>query len=404
MKSPIRILLIVALALVPLQAAAPAQAAKKMEILLQDDGIFLFTQPYYDRDYAFLQARALGVRGLRVNVQWFDAMPESQWRPATKPANITYDWSKWDNLIARARQFGIHVQLALVGDPPTWACGNKRVPYACDGYKPNRRHFRAFAKAAAAHFRGRVKRYSIWNEPNWYTWLSPHKKSPLLYRKLYQAGYKGVKDGYPRAKVLIGEFAPRFQKNVAIAPLEFMRRMVCLNNRFKFKNKRRCKGGPLKFNGLAHHPYHFEVGPGKESPNKDDLTIANLDALNRHLKKFRRKGVIKSKPRKTQIFLTEHGWMVTGNSAVRPQRRIPESKRKRWIVKAFKIAQRTPNVKGMLYYNFISPPLGSPSSFFDMGLIQTNGTPRASYFALQNWIQEAIRDGRALGPRPCSVC
>jgi hypothetical protein len=295
------------------------------------------------------------------------------------------------------------VQLALVGDPPTWACGNKRPPYECDGYKPNRRQFKKFAQAAASHFRGRVKRYSIWNEPNWYTWLSPHKKSPILYRKLYQAGYKGVKRGYKRAKVLIGEFAPRFQKNVAIEPLEFMRKMVCLNDRFKFKKKKRCKGGPLKFNGLAHHPYHFEVGPGKESPNEDDLTIANLSSLNKHLKKFRRKGVIKSKPRKTQIFLTEHGWMVTGNDAVRRQRRIPENKRKRWIVKAFKIAQRTKNVKGMLYYNFVSPPLGSPSSFFDMGLIQTNGQPRASYFALRNWIQSAIADRKVLGPRPCRI-
>ena len=61
MKSLTRILLLAALAsLVALPAlTAPAQAAKKMEVAIQDDGVFLFNQDIRPRDGAF-QARFLG--------------------------------------------------------------------------------------------------------------------------------------------------------------------------------------------------------------------------------------------------------------------------------------------------------------------------------------------------------
>ncbi len=403
MKSLARILLVAALAVVPLQAAAPAQAAKRMEIQLQDDGIFVFSNNYYNRDVAFRQARALGVTGLRMNVQWFMAMPQAQARSTVKPAQVNYQWGPWDNAIARARQYGMHVQLALTGDPPAWACGNLRQPYDCDGYRPSVAEFRAFTQAAAAHFGGNVARYSIWNEPNWYTWISPHNQSPKLYRQLYLAGYEGVKAGYPNATVLLGEFAPRYQPNIAIPPLEFLRKMVCVNAKFKRKRSadRRCPE-PLPLDGVATHPYYFEVKPSKRSEEPDDLTMANIDDLNVHLNKLRDLGVIDPSKRRVPVYLTEHGYMVTGNPAVKPRRRIPEYKRQKWIVDSFKIAQETRRIKGMVYYNLVSPPLGSPSSYFDLGLIQTNGVPRASYWALRNWAQQEIAEGGVKAPPPCN--
>jgi hypothetical protein len=408
MKLLTKILLLSGLAVVFLQPVAPAQAGKKMEVQLQDDGIFLFPNDYYDRDVAFRQARALGVTGLRMNIQWFMAMPAAQAQSTVKPSQVNYQFGVWDNAIARARQYGMRVQLALAGDPPAWACGDFRQPYACDGYRPNVAEFRAFAQAVAAHFGGSVARYSIWNEPNWYTWISPHNQSPLIYRELYQAGYEGVKAGYPKAKVLMGELAPRFQENIAIAPLEFLRKMVCVNAKFKRKRSadRKCGPEPLKLDGFAHHPYHFEVRPGKRSPVADDLTMANIDDLNVHLEKLTKLGVLDPSTKKIKVYLTEHGYMVTGNPDVRPRRQIPEYKRKKWVVNAFDIAQRTRRIKGMLYYNLVSAPLGSPSSYFDLGLIQTNGVPRESYWALRNWAQTAIVEGRVKPVPPCSgvVC
>ena len=405
MKSLTRILLIAALSALPMLSASPAQAAKKMEVALQDDGVFLYNE-HYNADVGYRQLRELGVTHLRMNVLWWQPIPEGQRNQRTKPSPIVYDWSVWDAAIARARAYGIKVQLDLAGDPPAWACGNKRVPYACDGYKPNRKLFAHFVRAAVNHFQGRVKRFSLWNEPNWYTWISPHKKSPIIYRKLFEAGYRAAKKANRKAEIVMGELAPHFRPGLSIAPLKFLRGMVCVNKRLKRIRgaNKKCGRKPLKFDSFSHHPYDFEHKPTKRRPNRDEVTMANIGKLPKYLNKLRKKGLIKPKRKKFPIYLTEYGYMVTGNPAVRRERRIPEPKRARWLVQAWKIAQRTPRIKQNLQYILVSPPLGSPSSYFDTGLIVSDGTIRRSYTALENWLQQALRDGKVARPGRCSVC
>ncbi|MGH2838305.1 MAG: GH39 family glycosyl hydrolase, partial [Thermoleophilaceae bacterium] len=377
MKSLTRVMLIAALTVLPMMAAAPSQAAKKMEVAVQDDGIFLY-QEHYNREVAYQQLRALGATHLRMNILWWQPIPEAQRNSRTKPRNITYNWDVWDDAIARARAYGIKVQLDLAGDPPRFACGNKKVPYECDGYKPNLTLWSQFVRAAVAHFKGRVSRFSMWNEPNWYTWISPHKRSPILYRNLYKAGYKAAKRANPKAEVVMGELAPHFQRGISMPPLQFIREMVCVNKRLQRTRNanKQCGRKPLKLDAFSTHPYDFEHKPSKKRSNKDELTMANLGALPKLLDKLRKKGLLKPSKKKFPIYLTEHGYMVTGNPDVRRERRIPESRRAKWIVQSWDIAQETPRIKQNLHYIFVSPPLGSPSSFFDMGLIASNGVPR----------------------------
>jgi hypothetical protein len=399
MRSSIKLPLLLALVLVPLGTALPAEAARKMEVTVQDDAVFLY-RDYYDRDTAFRQLRDLGASQLRLNVLWWQTMPAAQALARSKPGRIAYDWSRWDDAIARAKDFGMKVQLDLTGDPPRWACGRKLAPGDCDGLTPNTSHFKQFAQAAARHFRGRVSRFSIWNEPNWTTWLRPHKKAPLIYRKLYQAGYAGVKKGNRGADVWMGELAPYFQKGLAIAPLDFIRRMVCVNKRLERTKtaKRDCKGGALKLDAFAHHPYDFTVPPTKPRRNRDDVTMANLDALTGLLDRLRKKGLLRPSAKKVPLFLTEHGYFVKGT------RRVSEAKRKKWTVKAFDMAQRNPRVKAMLYYVLVSPPANHPSAFFDLGLISNGGKPRGAFHALKGWIQQAAAAGRVKRPGSCSAC
>jgi hypothetical protein len=411
MKPVIKILLLTTLVVLPLLAPPSAHAARKMQVAIQDEGVFLFdpaTTGYgIDREAALFAARRMGVTHIRMNVLWYRSLIESQREQTTVPSNIQYDWQMWDEAIARAKAYGIKVQLTLTGDPPSFACGNKEKPFECDGFKPNIRQWKAFVKEVARHFKGRVTRYSIWNEPNWYTWLSPHKKSPLLYRKLAQTGYKAIKRVNKKAEVVLGEFAPHFQKNISMPPLQFIREMVCVNKKLERTRRanKKCGKKPLKFDAFATHPYDFEHKPKFKRDNKDEVTMSNLDAFRKLLDKLRKKGLLKpGKKKKFPIYLTEHGYMVADNPRVPAKRRTPESRRQKWIVQAWKIAQGTKRVKENMHYVFVSPPATSPSGFFDMGLLQSDGVPRGSYFALGNWLQEAAADGKVATPGPCSAC
>jgi hypothetical protein len=404
MKSLTRILLLAALAsLVALPAlTAPADAAKRMEAAVQDDGVFISNKDI-GRENALATARFLGATTIRMNILWWQVSPQSS--STSVPSKITYNFAAFDQAVNRARAWGLKTQLDLTGDPPAWACGNKKQPYACDGYKPSVRLWKGFVKAAAKHFEGRVARFSLWNEPNWYTWISPHKKAPLLYRKLVQAGYKQIKRVNKGMEVVIGELAPHFQPGISTPPLQFIREMVCVNKRLKRTNSanRKCGRKPLKFDAFATHPYDFEHKPTHKRSNKNEVTISNLSALPKLLDKLRKKGLVKTKKKKFPIYLTEHGYMVE-NPQVKPERQIPESKRARWIKKAWVIAQGTPRIKQMLHYDVVSPPPGSADGYFDMGLLTSDGTARKSFNKLRNWIQGAIADGKVARQAPCSIC
>lgn len=400
MKPLSRILLLAALATLAWSAVpAPASAGKQMEVAIQDDGLFIF-QIYGDREAELARARAMGVTTIRMNILWWQVIPAAQRNQTSVPSPIRYDFSAWDSAIARARAYGIKVQLDLTGDPPAWACGNKRPPYACDGYRPSVPLFQHFVAATAQHFKGRVSRYSLWNEPNWYTWLSPHEESPILYRNLYMAGYNGIKAVDPGAEVVMGETAPHFQPGISMPPLQFIREMVCVNKKLKRTRTadQQCTGGPLKLDAYSTHPYDFTHKPTKRLENPDELSMANIGRLPKLLNKLRKKGLIEPSTKKFPIYLTEFGYFVAG------RRGVPERKRAGWITQAWQMAQEAKRIKQMIHYTWVSPPASSPSSYFDMGLLGNNGTPRASYFALRNWIQQAVAAGKLARPGPCSAC
>jgi len=400
LKPLARILLpVILVALASAVTAAPASAGKQMEVAIQDDGLFIF-QDHSNREVALSRARAMGVTTIRMNILWWQPIPRSQRAQTTVPSPIRYDFSAWDGAIARARAYGIKTQLDLTGDPPAWACGSKKPPYACDGFRPSVPLFQHFAAAAAQHFKGRVSRYSIWNEPNWYTWLSPHDEAPILYRNLYIAGYNAIKSVDPSAEVVMGETAPHFQPNISTPPLQFIREMVCVNKKLKRIRgaDEKCLGGPLKLDAYATHPYDFTHKPTKRRENPDELTLANIRRLPKLLNKLRKKGLIEPSTKRFPIYLTEHGYFIGGS------RGVPERKRAQWIVQAWQMAQENRRVKEMVHYVFVSPPADAPSAYFDMGLIAQNGVRRASYFALQNWIQQAVAAGKVASPGPCSAC
>src|SRR5262249_21782072 len=150
------------------------------------------------------QAEKLQTKRIRVNLLWA-RMLTSNANAKTPPANgAKYDFSKVDALQQEAEARGIKLQLTLTGPAPAWATKDHKA----GPNEPDPQKFAAFVRTVAAHFDGRVDRYSIWNEPNLSAWLAPSAKAPKLYAHLYKAGYTAIKTVDPKAQVLFGELAP----------------------------------------------------------------------------------------------------------------------------------------------------------------------------------------------------
>jgi hypothetical protein len=369
---PITAGLSVALLLCLTAAATPAaHAARGMEVAVQDDGQFLSDDAAV-RQAAFGHARALGASALRANVLW--AKVVSQPTSHRAPVTPTYDLARFDRLVDEAAAYGMRVQLTLSGPAPAWAAGNRKVSVV----KPDAGRFGQFAGTMAAHFRGRVRAFSIWNEPNWHGWLEPEKicrrvgrrrrcvkTSALRYRALYQAAYAAIDRADPRVPVWIGEtspFAGRRQR--ATAPLAYLRQMTCVD-----RVLRGCSG-TLRAQGYAHHPYAFDRAPARGYPGRDNATLGSLERLRAALKRLRTRIRISNG---TPIYLTEFAYFSSGRRA------LASTKRASYTRAAFELALRAPQVRQLLHYQLVDPPKAVP---WRSGLISDTGVAHSAYRAL----------------------
>src|SRR3954451_1121118 len=346
MTPRLKLLLVTALAcaaLVPL-SAAPAHAAKGMEVAVQDDSVFVIQlpRPGY-RAKGLKLATQLNVSWIRANVNW-NYVTLKYKRSKKEPKNIVYNWTGYDALIAAAAKKGINVQLALTGPAPAWATGNHKI--GPDRIKAT--PFKHFAAAAAEHFAGRVHRYSIWNEPNHRSWISPIKSQAKIYRGLYTSGYSAIKKADPTAQVLIAEtspFALGHGRN-AQAPLKFLRGVTCA--KANYKRARKC--ATLKTDGYAHHPYDFGHKPTYKYPGKDNVTLATIGRLTKALSKLRKAHLLTTPGGGLPyLYLTEYGYFSSGKY------KVSEKKQAAYLVQGFKMAQKNPHVKQMLQYLFVQP-------------------------------------------------
>jgi hypothetical protein len=369
--------------------AGDSRAARGMELAIQDDAAF--TSGAYKKvrgDKAFAYARALGITRQRINLQWAYTMPEVQFNARRKPAAVNYNFSGYDALIDRAAQDGVRIHVSLTGPAPRWANAKRFVPRR-GWYKPNATEFGKFATLAAEHFKGRVDRYSIWNEPNWKTWLGPLANGPALYRALYVKGYAAIKAADPAAKVLIGETAPFARRGSSTSPLAFLRGVTCVNK--KYKRARSCP--KLKADGYAHHPYDFNHAPNYQYPGADNVTLGTLSRLTKALDKLSRAGVLrKTGGGKMPLYLTEYGYFASGHRA------LPKKTRSRYLQQAYSIALKNSRVKSQLQYLLVSPPRTQRASFFDLGLVSTSGKRNVGYTALQRWYRK--NRGKVKRPGP----
>jgi hypothetical protein len=331
-------------------AAQPASAAPRMEVAIQDDAVFLHPQFPYSITKGYQQAKALGTKWVRFNILWAD------YKASCKKNGNSRCFQPWDDAVDTARRNGVSVQMTIAGTPQYEPDGDKWLSYN----RPKAARYKIFVTLVAKHFKGRVFRYSLWDEPNLPRWITPRSQAPKIYRALVLAGYSAIKRVDRRAAVLIGEFTS------ANDPLAFMEQM----------------GRGIKADGLAYHPFEFFVEPGKRIIRTRPRRVSGFIGINSTpwiqstLRTLARQKRI-STPRGGALPLhyTEFGYQTEGRY------RISQAKRKVWALKAMRLVARF-KVKQMLWYQLVHNP-NSFGDVWDSGLVSMAGVPDATYTNLQ---------------------
>ena len=132
--------------------------------------------------------RRTGTKLLRFGVGW-DGIEQAPGR---------YDWKLLDEIVATAEREGVTL-LPYVCYTPEWAASGSE-----DFWREpprNLERFGSFMHAVASRYRGRVKSWELWNEPdNRDYW----RGSPKQFAAMFKSGARAVRRGDPDAAVVLG--------------------------------------------------------------------------------------------------------------------------------------------------------------------------------------------------------
>ena len=128
------------------------------------------------------------------------------WRDVEGAAKGAFNWYFTDRIVADAEQLGLNVLFRLDREP-VWTVPPEGT-HADNGPPENPQDFGDFCHALAGRYRGRVRAYQVWNEPNlareWGGWVP----DPVGYVELLRACYIGIKTADPDALVISAGLAP----------------------------------------------------------------------------------------------------------------------------------------------------------------------------------------------------
>jgi hypothetical protein len=342
--------------LVAAAVAAPAANASSAQLLvMQDDGLVRSAPSATLSEFA-----ALGTDVVKINLYWDEVAPNTRRKPTgfdgANPAS--YAWGSYDAAVDAILAQGMQPYLSIGGHAPKWATNGKGRPGTM---RPSAKEFRLFAQAVGQHYPS-VNIWSIWNEPNLYSWLGPQRRrgtplSPSIYRGLYLAGYRGLDDaGHGDDTILLGELMPRGGTSPSkVRPLEFLREMACLDRNYnqirgRAAKKRGCRRvGRFPTSGIAYHPYTPPGGPHvAEGP--DDAAIGQLSRLRATIDALARRGKL---PRRLPIWITEFGYQTRPPD---PLQGAPLRRAAAFLDESEWIAFRNPRVVSYSQYTLLDDP------------------------------------------------
>ncbi|GAB4522632.1 MAG: hypothetical protein OHK0046_35460 [Anaerolineae bacterium] len=180
-------------------------------------GINTFLHMEVERDKVEAQLQmitAAGFTWIREQFPWEDLEVDGRGQFTDSRNDVTGDgvpdtissWDKYDRLVSLAEQYGVQIQ-ARLDNPPAWS--HAQNP-GIGAFAPpdDLQDFVNYAVAVAERYKGRIRYYQVWNEPNIYPEWGEQAVNPEAYTELLCRTYDALKAVDPEIVVISGALAP----------------------------------------------------------------------------------------------------------------------------------------------------------------------------------------------------
>lgn len=281
-------------------------------------------------------------------------------------------WDKYDQIVALAESYDLGI-IARLSNPPAWS---RAGGDAVGAYAPpdDFEDYGDFVETTARRYRGRIRYYQLWNEPNIYPEWGNQPVDPVAYTRLLCSAYARIKAADPDAVVISGALAPTDQLGTLrpdggnnLMDVVFLQRMYDA-------------GAQGCFDVMALNDYMLWSGPSDRRLRPHvinfsrplwirDVMVANGDA---------------GKP----IWLTEMNSNTVPEGLPTNFGRVTEEQQARYAVQAFERIQREWPWVGMVNVWFFKRPGDQErdQSWYYFRLVEPDFTPLPVYMALKDYL------------------
>ena len=248
------------------------------------------------------------------------------WREIEGAGKGQFDWSHTDWIVYTCNTDGIDI-LARIDRHPHWA----RSDGAENGPPDNTQDLADFLFALASRYKGRIRAYEIWNEPNLAREWGGQPPNPGQYAQLLKVAYAAVKRADPAAMVISAGLTPTGTWSNEAMPDD-----VYLDNLYV------AMGGRSEgyFDVLGAHGAGF-----KAPPEMSPAEVASNPAFGGHrIFCFRRVEdlraiMVKYGDGDKQIALLEFGWTSDSVHEAYSWHRVSEEEKAAYLVRAYRWAE-----------------------------------------------------------------
>ncbi len=221
------------------------------------------------------------------------------WRDVEGASKGHYDWSRVDWIVNECNKLGLDL-LVRIDHQPQWAGGN----YPTNGPPDRPADLGDFLYVMATRYKGRIRAYEVWNEPNLAREWADRRPNATQYVAMLREAYRRIKEADPNAMVVSAGLSPTTAwGDIATPDMQYLREIYAA-------------GGAAYFDALGAHGAGFKAPP-EMSPdevaqnpayNNGELGAGRVYCF-RHVEDLRRI-MVESGDANKQIALLEFGWTI----------------------------------------------------------------------------------------------